>query len=260
MRSAGGAASFSLSSCPLLLLPSLFSRDVTASSFLRGLFAGPSSLPLPPEPGRTFVVLKSEVMLTGRRTLILSLMPSWPSLFHPNAHTLPSLEMANECAWPAAALTASPMTRTGFDRFFLSPMPNCPAMLNPQLHIEPLANTSVWNLPTATPVTPSITLVGLWRSFVSPTQSWPYPFQPNDQADPSFFMAKDPKPPAETAATPYITNTGSVSFRELSLPSCPYPLLPAAHRLPSPFRISVWCSPAAMSITPRITFVGSCRS
>ena len=62
-------------------------------------------------------------------------MPNWPTTFHPQHFTLPSVVSAQVCRSPAPSawmLVLIPLTLTGVRRFTMVPSPTWPELFCPQ--------------------------------------------------------------------------------------------------------------------------------
>jgi hypothetical protein len=90
-----------------------------------------------------------------------------------------------------------------------------------------VVRAQVWPQPAARAVTPlprPLTGVGVRRSVVVPSPSWPYQFPPQQRAAPAGVRAQVWPQPAARAATPLLRPlTGAGMGRKLSQPAVPSP-------------------------------------
>ncbi|WUE03857.1 hypothetical protein OHA25_42130 [Nonomuraea sp. NBC_00507] len=90
---------------------------------------------LNPKPAATSTTWDRFLTLTGALVSVLLPSPSWPLLFWPHAHTVPSAAMARE--WvrlPATSVNpaCASSTSSGTSRSSSLPLPSCPKLPRPQ--------------------------------------------------------------------------------------------------------------------------------
>mmetsp|Transcript_19687 Transcript_19687/g.54958 ORF Transcript_19687/g.54958 Transcript_19687/m.54958 type:complete len:241 (+) Transcript_19687:1004-1726(+) len=118
----------------------------------------------------------------GRFRSATSVRPSWPNLFQPQAHSVPSASVAMVCRHPPATPTMlrplSASTSAGVRRSSASPWPSCPYLDQPNVYSCPWSVTTTLCLqPQATfvirrPSNP-LTFVGTYLSSKQPSPRFP---------------------------------------------------------------------------------------